>query len=67
MNAEKPNAQKLLTLLGIFALLFNFPMLYIGNKPFFWAGIPLLYWYIFSVWVCMIISMYFLSERRKTK
>lgn len=45
-------------LFGIFFLtfvLFNFPFLYIAGKVSYLLGIPVIYVYIFSVWLLVII------------
>jgi hypothetical protein len=45
-------------LFGIFFLafvLFNFPFLYIAGKTAYLLGIPIVYVYIFSVWLLIIL------------
>ena len=54
-------------LIGIFflaLLVFNFPFLGIFGKDNFVFGIPVLYAYIFIVWICVIVLV-FLNFRNK--
>ena len=47
-------------LIGLFLLgywLFNYPLISLFNLPRMVLGIPLLYGYIFGVWILLIISM----------
>lgn len=53
------------TLLGVAgSLLFAFPLLSIANKNKTIAGIPVLYVYIFGVWIVLIIGLVLLAEYR---
>jgi hypothetical protein len=52
----------LLFLLG--ALLINFPILGIFNQATTFAGIPVLYLYLFGVWTAGIVVVFALVHRR---
>ncbi len=57
-------------LVGIFLLalfLFNFPLINIFGKDIIIAGIPLLYLYIFLVWVAIIVAIVWVVEFRNRK
>jgi hypothetical protein len=50
--------------LGILCfLLLSFPLLHIFNCDIFLTGFPLLFLYIFGVWVLAIIGLYAMSRR----
>ena len=51
-----------LFLLGF--LLFNYPLLVLFNKPTTLFGVPLLYAYLFSAWICLIVLAAVVMERR---
>ena len=51
----------LLFLLGI--LLINFPVLAIFHQAQTFAGIPVLYLYLFGVWTAGIVGVFFLVRR----
>ena len=56
--------------MGIFLLalfLFNFPLINIFGKDIIIAGIPLLYLYIFLVWVAIIVAIVWVVEFRNRK
>jgi hypothetical protein len=48
------------------ALLFNYPILALFNKPSFAFGIPLVYAYIFFAWALLVAAMAFVVERDDT-
>jgi hypothetical protein len=58
-------SQKLVLLSILLLVLFIYPVISIASKPLFVAGIPLLYGYIFFVWVTAIIISYRLADRNK--
>lgn len=60
---EKRKYQQLLALFFLFLALFNYPLLSIANKPLLVAGMPLLYLYLFSAWLLMIILLALLVGR----
>jgi hypothetical protein len=56
--------EKLCGVLGILCfLLLSYPLLQIFNHDTFIIGVPLLFLYIFGVWVLAIIGLYGMSRR----
>jgi len=66
MNRVRLVAQRLVALFLLGCLLFNFPLLALFNRHGEIAGIPLLYAYIFGVWLALIVSMAVVAERRQS-
>jgi hypothetical protein len=60
----KPTAEKLLFLFVLGALLINFPLLAIFNRPATLGGIPILYLYLFGIWTAGIAAVWILARRR---
>ena len=60
-------AQKILGIFFIFLVLFNFPILNIFWKGDLVLGVPLVYLYIFSIWLLMTIALIWLMEFRNKK
>lgn len=58
-------AQKLVGLFFIFLVLFNFPMLNIFWKSDIVLGVPLIYLYLFTVWLLLIIALIWHVEFRR--
>jgi hypothetical protein len=58
-------AQKLVGLFFIFLILFSFPILNVFWKGSLVFGLPLIYLYIFSIWLLLIICLIWLVEFRK--
>lgn len=56
--------EKLALLLGLGVLLLNFPVLAIFNRPVMVAGVPLLYIYLFGVWLAGIAAVFVLARSR---
>ena len=54
---------RLVALCMLGAILFNFPVLAVFNKPGFFFGIPSLYAYIFIAWALLIAAMALVVER----
>ncbi len=48
----------------VFLVLLNYPLIQIVNKPVLLGGIPLLYLYIFIVWILMILALYRLFKNK---
>lgn len=65
MNHSRLTAQRLVALFLLGCLLFNFPLLALFNQGGEVFGIPLLYAYIFGVWLALIGLMAFVAERRR--
>ena len=56
--------EKLTGVLGILCFwLLSYPLLHIFNCDTFLIGVPLLYLYIFGVWIFAIIGLYAMSRR----
>ena len=59
-------ANKSSRLVGIFLLFFtllNFPIIGLFNKTMIIGGIPLLYLYLFLVWLIFIIFMFLIARK----
>jgi glucan phosphoethanolaminetransferase (alkaline phosphatase superfamily) len=59
---ERNSKQKLIALAIAAAVLMNIPILETVNKPILLLGFPLLYLYIFTVWLIIIIILFRLSR-----
>lgn len=59
-------AQRLVALFLLGCLLFNFPFLALFNHAGELLGIPVLYAYIFGVWLALIIAIALVVERRES-
>jgi hypothetical protein len=52
-----PDSRKSRKLVGVFLLgwvLLNYPILSLFNLPALWAGIPLLYAFVFAAWALVV-------------
>lgn len=58
-------AQRLVALFLLGCLLFSYPLLSLFNVRGSVAGIPVLYAYLFGVWIALIALMILIVERRK--
>lgn len=55
-----PDSRKNRMLAGVFLLgwvLLNYPILSIFNLPALWAGVPLLYAYVFAAWILIVVLL----------
>jgi hypothetical protein len=60
--------QQKLTLFSVLLLaLFTYPLVSIVNKAALISGIPVLFLYIFIVWIIAIIILYLIAERKQKK
>jgi len=57
MISETTRTKRLIGLFLLGYLLFNHPIISLFNLPHMVVGIPLLYAYIFAVWVLLIVLM----------
>ncbi|GAP62866.1 MAG: hypothetical protein D6802_02080 [Ardenticatenia bacterium] len=64
MNRQRFLGQRLAALAIVGFLLLNYPILSLVNRPHLLGGIPVLYIYLFGVWLGLIWCMAFLLERR---
>lgn len=55
MPETRPKTRRLSALFLLGCLLFNYPILSLFNREIFPFGIPLLYLYLFSVWLLLIL------------
>jgi hypothetical protein len=55
--------EKLLLLFVVTAVVLNFPILAVANRPATVAGVPILYVYLFGVWAAVIGAVYLLARR----
>lgn len=65
MTRENINGRRLVGLFLLGMLLFNFPMIYLFNRPVVVLGVPVLYLYLFTAWT-VIISLALIISRTKT-
>jgi hypothetical protein len=67
MTGDKLAAGRLIGLFLLGVLLFNFPLLYLFNRPALYLGIPVLYFYLFAVWLMIIFFMLLISRYKSDK
>ena len=60
---KKRHQQKLIVLSLILLCLFNFPLLLLFNSSTSFLGFPVIYFYIFFVWILDIIISYKILEK----
>lgn len=65
MHRSDITGQRLVAIVLLGCVLFNYPVLSLFSKPGALFGIPLLYFYIFAVWALLIGLMAYVSERRE--
>jgi hypothetical protein len=63
MERHEGKGPRLVSQFLLGALLFNYPILALFNKPNLELGIPLLYAYIFAAWALLIALMALVVER----
>jgi hypothetical protein len=56
--------QRLVALLVLGAMLFNYPLLVLFNDARTWFGVPLLYAYLFGAWALFIALLALIVERQ---
>jgi Ca2+/Na+ antiporter len=62
---NKRNNQKLIFLAILLLVLLSYPFISLTNKAQLLFGIPMLYLYIFIVWIIIIIISYRIVERKQ--
>lgn len=69
INTMQSNLRKQkLVMFGVALLLvFSYPLISIANQPVFTGRFPLLFVYVFVVWICAIIMLYRLAERNQKR
>lgn len=50
----------------VFFLALSYPFLGMANKPIVWKGIPLLYLYIFGIWLLSILALAYFSRKNNS-
>jgi hypothetical protein len=65
MTRENINGRRLVGLFLLGLLLFNFPLIYLFNRPEVVLGVPVLYLYLFTAWTG-IISLTLIISRTNT-
>lgn len=56
---------RLVALFLILVALFNFPLLGVANRPVLVWGVPVLYLYLFGIWVVAILWIRMVMDRPK--
>lgn len=64
MKRRSEKWERLIALFVMGCILFNYPVLHIFSVDGFIAGIPILYVYIFMVWLLLIFLSAWIAERR---
>jgi hypothetical protein len=64
MTRDKINGRRLVGLFLLGMLLFNYPLLYLFNRPMLALGIPVLYLYLFTVWSLIIFLILMISRSK---
>jgi len=59
--------QKLILFSILLLLLFTYPLVSLANKAITIAGIPLLFVYVFVVWIIAIVILYRLADHNHKK
>lgn len=59
--------QKLILFSIFLLILFSYPLISIVNRPLLFEGIPVLFLYIFFVWISAIAFLYHLAESKSNK
>lgn len=65
MNRSILTGQRLVAIFLLGCVMFNYPLIALFNKSAKVFDIPLLYFYIFSIWVLLIGLMAWVIERRE--
>ena len=60
---KKRHEQKLILLALLLVVLFNMPVIFIFNSSDSIFGFPVLYFYIFSVWLISILLSFFILKK----
>ena len=62
---NKIRQQKLVFIGILLLLLFTYPFITIANRLSLVAGFPVLFLYIFAVWILGILVLYLVTDKRK--
>ena len=64
MNRPNIKTHRLAALFILGALLFNYPLLALFNRPTLTGGVPILYLYVFAAWALLVALLVLVIERR---
>ena len=64
---SKLKQQKLALFSVLLLVLFTFPFISVANRSAMFAGIPVLFLYIFIVWIITIVVLYRIAEGKQKK
>lgn len=64
---QERKGQKLIFASTLFAIAISYPFITIVNRKLQWLHIPLLYIYLFSVWLLFIIGIAWIADRKSKK
>lgn len=64
--ADERNSKLLITFVA-FLLLLNYPILGIVDKQLLFLGLPLLYFYLFFVWLSLIVAIGLIVSQKHKK
>ena len=69
MNGRETIAKKgqKLFMFLLFLVLVSFPVLSIFNVEALFFGLPVLYVYLFTIWLLMVVLLYFTMKRKNKK
>jgi uncharacterized protein (DUF58 family) len=65
MPQHTDNNKRLVSLFLLGAVFFNYPLLSIFNHKSYMLGFPVLYLYIFSLWLLLIVLMIIITTRNR--
>ncbi len=65
MSPVRRKIQRLLVLFVLGCLALNYPLLALFSKTALWYGIPVLYLYLFILWILFIVCIAVITERKK--
>lgn len=57
---------RLIVLFAALFLLLNFPLLSIFNRPILIGGVPLLFAYLFLIWLLTIVLLFRMLDQRQS-
>ena len=65
MTPVRRKIQRLLVLFSLGCLAFNYPLLALFSKKILWAGLPLLFLYLFIFWFFFIGLIALITEKKQ--
>jgi hypothetical protein len=64
MTGDKEKSRRLASVFLLGGILFNYPILSLFNLRILWLGVPVLYFYVFFVWVVLIVMTMRITRHR---